>query len=236
VTVVFRPRLTSYYTAVTTTVPVLVNRARRALRLADLTSIPHGTSVTITAANVVAGARVAVSWQLAGHPVMSTTITARGTSVRVDLKLPVTGTYTVTATATDPNYVFAGATGSTSMVVYTDTLDAILHGTVFQLPPSFAARFHPYEIDTTGMAPTIQFGDLVLSDRAAYQGTPIARGDIIVFLPTPAAIQTCGALPGVPLVKRVIGLPGDVVTVAAVSPASTARSTGFPARRSRTTA
>ena len=170
--------------------------------------------MTITVAGVVAGTRVTVNWQLTGHPAMSTSITARGTSVRVDLKLPVTGTYTVTATATDPNYVFAGAAGSVSMVVYTDTLDAILHGTVIQLPPTFSARFHPYEIPTTGMAPAIQPGDLVLSDRAAYQGTPIARGDIIVFLPTPAAIQACGAVPGVPLVKRVIGLPGDVVTVA----------------------
>jgi signal peptidase I len=214
VTVVFRPRLTAYYAAVATTVLVQVNRAPRALRLADLNSIPHGTSVTITVAHVVAGARVAVSWQPTGNPAMSRSITARGTSVRVDLKLPVTGTYAVTATATDPNYLFAGATGSTSMVVYTDTLDAILHGTVFQLPPSFAARFHPYEIPTDSMAPAIQPDDLVLSDRAAYQGTPIARGDIIVFLPTPAAIQTCGAVPGVPLVKRVIGLPGDVVTVA----------------------
>ena len=71
----------------------------------------------------------------------------------------------------------------------------------------------PYEIPTDSMVPTIQPNDRVIANRVVYRFRSIERGDIIVFSPPPSAIATCAPEKGVPFVKRVIGLPGDVVTV-----------------------
>ncbi len=71
----------------------------------------------------------------------------------------------------------------------------------------------PYEIPTESMVPTIEAHDRVIANRLIYRFRDIRRGDIIVFSPPPAAIATCGQPAGnVPFVKRVIGLPGDVVS------------------------
>lgn len=71
----------------------------------------------------------------------------------------------------------------------------------------------PYEIPTDSMVPTIQPNDRVIANRLIYHFRSIERGDIIVFSPPKSAIETCAPAKGVPFVKRVIGLPGDVVTV-----------------------
>jgi signal peptidase I len=71
----------------------------------------------------------------------------------------------------------------------------------------------PYEIPTDSMVPTIQANDRVIANRVIYRFRSIHRGDIIVFSPPESAISTCAPAPGVPFVKRVIGLPGDVVSV-----------------------
>jgi signal peptidase I len=71
----------------------------------------------------------------------------------------------------------------------------------------------PYEIPTDAMAPTIQPNDRVLVNRVIYDFRSIERGDIIVFSPPPSALATCSPEPFVSMIKRVIGLPGDVVTV-----------------------
>jgi len=71
----------------------------------------------------------------------------------------------------------------------------------------------PYAVPTDAMAPAIQPNDQVLVNRVIYDFRSIARGDIVVFSPPPTAVATCEPGPGVPMVKRVIGLPGDVVTV-----------------------
>ncbi len=76
-----------------------------------------------------------------------------------------------------------------------------------------AALAKPYEIPTGSMEPTIQPHDRVVANRVIYRFRDIARGDIIVFNPTESAVQECGAPPGEPFVKRVIGLPGDRVEV-----------------------
>lgn len=72
----------------------------------------------------------------------------------------------------------------------------------------------PYEIPTGSMIPTIEEHDRVIANRLIYRFRDIRRGDIIVFQPTTAAITTCGQPAGnVPFVKRVVGLPGDVVRI-----------------------
>jgi signal peptidase I len=59
-----------------------------------------------------------------------------------------------------------------------------------------------YVVEGTSMLPTVQSGDRVLVDRLAYDlGTP-QRGDIVVFK-FPYSDTT--------MIKRIIGLPGDVV-------------------------
>jgi len=73
----------------------------------------------------------------------------------------------------------------------------------------------PYEIPTPSMDPTIRPFDRILANRLIYHFRDISRGDIIVFEPTVAARETCGeqADSDVPFVKRVIGLPGDRVSI-----------------------
>lgn len=78
-----------------------------------------------------------------------------------------------------------------------------------------AAVAKPYEIPTASMTPTIQGNDRIIANRLIYRFRDIDRGDIIVFDPPPAATRTCGDAGGgdIPFVKRVIGVPGDVVEV-----------------------
>lgn len=64
--------------------------------------------------------------------------------------------------------------------------------------------------DVSGMSmePGLHNQESILVDKWIYHLHPIARGDVIVFEAPKAA-----KLPGQVLVKRVIGLPGDVVSI-----------------------
>lgn len=66
-------------------------------------------------------------------------------------------------------------------------------------------------VESVSMKETLLPGDFVLVNRIAYQvgdlkTGDIKRGDVVVFDPPFAAPE--------PYIKRVIGLPGDVVTIA----------------------
>jgi signal peptidase I len=81
------------------------------------------------------------------------------------------------------------------------------------------------------MEPTIRSGEFVELDEYAYDDAPPERGDIVSIFPPAAAEElTCGVTPpeGAPcprppsgpraevaLIKRVIGLPGDAIAIAA---------------------
>jgi signal peptidase I len=78
--------------------------------------------------------------------------------------------------------------------------------------------FHAYRVPTQAMAPTISAGDDVLICRAAYWFHEPNRGDLIVF-------NTSG-IPSIPqdqsgkgllFIKRLVGLPNDIVEIGAGS-------------------
>jgi signal peptidase I len=81
----------------------------------------------------------------------------------------------------------------------------------------------PYRIPTPSMEPTLhcakpvehcegRFSDRVIANRLAYRFRDPERGEIIVF-EAPAAADRCGLGDGgSSFVKRIIGLPGEVVS------------------------
>ncbi len=66
-------------------------------------------------------------------------------------------------------------------------------------------------IPSGSMEPTLQVGDRILVNKLSYHLHSVDRGDIVVFSRPPA--ENCGGPEVNDLVKRVIGLPGDVVSL-----------------------
>ena len=77
---------------------------------------------------------------------------------------------------------------------------------IYLLIHNFIAQ--PFEVEQRSMVPTIQSGEYVLIDKITPRFGEYHRGDIIVFQP-PAGYEQGG----VPFIKRVIGLPGETVTL-----------------------
>ncbi len=65
-----------------------------------------------------------------------------------------------------------------------------------------------FQIPTGSMEPTIKIGDHVIVEKLFIHPSELQRGDVIVFWP-PAGVSPTG----IPLIKRVIGLPGDTVLI-----------------------
>lgn len=68
-----------------------------------------------------------------------------------------------------------------------------------------------YSIPSGSMEPTLNIGDRILVDKLAYDLHGIGRGDIIVFS-TPKD-EHCAGPPVADLVKRVIGLAGETISL-----------------------
>jgi signal peptidase I len=66
-------------------------------------------------------------------------------------------------------------------------------------------------IPSGSMEPTLQVGDRIVVDKLAFHLHSIDRGDIVVFTRPPA--ENCGGEPVSDLVKRVIGLPGETISL-----------------------
>jgi signal peptidase I len=66
-------------------------------------------------------------------------------------------------------------------------------------------------IPSGSMEPTLQIGDRILVNKLSYHFHSVHRGDIVVFK-RPAA-ENCGGTPVSDLVKRVIGLPGETISL-----------------------
>jgi signal peptidase I len=68
-----------------------------------------------------------------------------------------------------------------------------------------------YSIPTGSMEPTLQIGDRILVDKMSYSLHGVGRSDIVVFS-TPKN-ENCAGAPVSNLVKRVIGLPGETISL-----------------------
>ncbi len=69
-----------------------------------------------------------------------------------------------------------------------------------------------YLIPSGSMEPTLKVNDRIMVDKLSYHLHSIHRGDIVVFSTPPA--ENCGGAPVTDLVKRVIGLPGETISLA----------------------
>ena len=77
---------------------------------------------------------------------------------------------------------------------------------IFFVIQNFIAQ--PYQVQQNSMERTLEPGQYVLVDKLTPRWDSYSRGDVIVFNPPPAWTPD-----PTPYIKRVIGLPGDVVTL-----------------------
>jgi signal peptidase I len=91
-------------------------------------------------------------------------------------------------------------------VVARGYLDALIAAALVAL---FLITFviRTFYIPSVSMVPTLQVGDVLLADEIAYRLHEPASGDVALFTPPEHS-------PGNDYVKRVIGVPGDSITIA----------------------
>jgi signal peptidase I len=71
--------------------------------------------------------------------------------------------------------------------------------------------FETYYVPSGSMYPTLQIGDRIIVDKLSVDFGTIHQGDIVVFKAPKKVAIACGD-DVADLVKRVIGLPGDILT------------------------
>ena len=68
----------------------------------------------------------------------------------------------------------------------------------------------PFEVQQKSMFPTIVEGEYILIDKLTPRFSDYQYGDVVVFEPPSSSGLTTD---GIPFIKRVIGLPGDTVSL-----------------------
>jgi len=68
-----------------------------------------------------------------------------------------------------------------------------------------------YSIPSGSMEPTLQVGDRIVVNKLSYDVHGVDRGNIVVFSTPPK--EDCAGPPVADLVKRVIGLPGETISL-----------------------
>jgi signal peptidase I len=91
---------------------------------------------------------------------------------------------------------------STSRTALEYLILAVVAVTVALLIQAFLVK--PYRIPSPSMEDTLLVGDRVLADRISWRFSDPQRGDIVVFHPPE---------PGPVLIKRIIGLPGETLSL-----------------------
>lgn len=69
----------------------------------------------------------------------------------------------------------------------------------------------PHQVNGQSMEPTFLSGEYVLTDKVSYQTGNPQRGDVVVFHAPEAA--GCPEGTGCDFIKRVLGVPGDTISV-----------------------
>ena len=68
----------------------------------------------------------------------------------------------------------------------------------------------PFEVQQSSMSPTIANGEYILIDKLTPRFDNYHYGDVVVFTPpTGSGLET----QGIPFIKRIIGMPGDTVSL-----------------------
>jgi signal peptidase I len=70
-----------------------------------------------------------------------------------------------------------------------------------------------FYVSSRTMQPSLQLGDHIITDRTAYQTQLPQRGDIVVFKTPQAASEICRSDKEAFFIKRIIGLPGEQISV-----------------------
>jgi signal peptidase I len=100
-----------------------------------------------------------------------------------------------------------GASGRRGLGCVLEILETlVLTLVIYLLIHNFVAQ--PFEVEQSSMVPTIVQHEYVLIDKISPHIDDYRRGDIVVFDP-PAGFEQGG----VPFIKRVIGLPGETVSL-----------------------
>jgi len=95
-----------------------------------------------------------------------------------------------------------GRTASRGRTILEYVVLAVVAVAVALLIQAFLVK--PYRIPSASMEDTLLIGDRVLVDRVSWRFAQPARGDIVVFHPP---------FDGPVLIKRIIGLPGDEISL-----------------------
>lgn len=98
-----------------------------------------------------------------------------------------------------------------------ETFDAIIYAGVFVFFVIRPFVVQTFTIPSGSMVPTLMVGDYILVNKAIYRYSDPKRGDIVVFHPPgraalPSQLDDKGEAT-VDFVKRLIGMPGDVIEV-----------------------
>lgn len=70
----------------------------------------------------------------------------------------------------------------------------------------------PRYIPSESMMPTLKVGDRLVIEKVSYNFHPPVTGDIVVFEP-PQQLQRYGYGKNQAFIKRIIGLPGDIIKI-----------------------
>lgn len=118
--------------------------------------------------------------------------------------LPPVLTYVQPAAEPPASDRSAARRGTGCLIEIVETV--LLTAVIYLLIHNFVAQ--PFEVEQNSMVTTIEPSDYVLIDKLTPRWNDYQRGDIVVFQPPTGYEQG-----GVPFIKRVIGLPGETITL-----------------------